>query len=135
MVELADIRQRIFERKEEIRISTHHIIDMAVDYESIDSEDNIKQIKKEINNIMSCLTELKPYASLFGKYKVSKIQNGGIRIIALLGVGLATPILLDVFCVAVNSIEVKPTKKSVKTVVGVNLRGLKLLRSKEESNF
>ncbi len=135
MVELADIRQRVFERKEEIRISTHNIIELAVDYESIYDKDNIKQIKKEINNIMSCIAELKPYASFFEKYKVSKIEKGGIRIIALLGVGLATPIRLDVFCVAVNSIEVKPTKKSVKTIVGGDLRGLKLLRSKEESNF
>ena len=135
MVELADIRQRVFERKEEIRISTHNIIELAVDYESIYDKDNIKQIKKEINNIMSCIAELKPYASFFEKYKVSKIEKGGIRIIALLGVGLATTEWLDVFCVAVNSIEVKPTKKSVKTIVGGDLRGLKLLRSKEESNF
>jgi hypothetical protein len=135
MVELADIRQRVFDMKEEIRISTHHIIDMAVDYESIYSRENIKQIKKEINNIMSCLAELKPYASLFEKRKVSKIEKVGIYIIASLGGGLVTTGWLDVFCVAVNSIEVKPTKKSVEIAVGGNLRGLKLLMSKEESNF
>ena len=39
MVELADIRQRVFERKEEIRISTHNIIELAVDYESIDEKE------------------------------------------------------------------------------------------------
>lgn len=135
MVELAEIRQKVFERKEEILRSTHRIIDMTVDYESIDKEANIKQIKKEITTIISCLAELKPYAPFFEKHRVSKIERSGIRIITLLGAGIVIPVWLDVFCVAVNSIEVKPTRKSVKVVVGGDLGRLKLLGSIEESNF
>lgn len=135
MVELAEIRQKVFERKEEILRATHRIIDMTVDYESIDKEANIKQIKKEITIIISCLAELKPYAPFFEKRRVSKIERSGIRIITLLGTGIVTPMWLDIFCVAVNSIEVKPTRKSVKVVVGGNLGRLELLGSKEESNF
>lgn len=108
---------------------------MAVDYESIYKDENVRQIKKEINTIISHLAELKPYATFFEKYRVSKIESGGIRIIASLSAGIVTPMWLDVFCVAVNSIEVKPTRKSVKVVVGGDLGRLKLLRSKEESNF
>lgn len=135
MVELAEIRQKVFERKEKILRSTHRIIDMTVDYESIDKEANIKQIKKEINTIISCLAELKPYAPFFEKRKVSKIERSGSLIIMSLGAGIVIPLWLDVFCVAVNSIEVKPTRKSVKVVVGGDLGRLKLLGSIEESNF
>ena len=135
MVELTEVRQKVFERREEILRSTHRILDMTVDCESIDKEANIKQIKKEITTIMSCLAELKPYTPFFEKYRVSKIERGGIRIIASLSAGIVIPIWLDVFCGVVNSIEVKPTRKSVKVVVGGDLGRLKLLISKEESNF
>ena len=135
MVELTEIRQKVFERREEIRRSTHHILDITEDYEYINKEENIKQIKKEITTIMYCLAELKPYTSFFEKYRISKIERGGIRIIASLGTGVVTPTWLNVFCVAVNSIEVKPTKKSVKVAVKGDLGKIKLLASKEESNF
>lgn len=135
MVEKTDIIQRVFGKKEEIKKSTQRIIDIAVDSESIYREGNITQIKNEINTILSCIAELKAYASFFEKYRVSKIKRGGTRIIVLLNNGLVTPVLLDVFCVAVNSIEIKPTKKSVKVVVGGDLGRLKMLISKEESNF
>jgi len=64
----------------------------------------------------------------FEKYKVSKIEKGGIRIIALLDVGLATHIRLDVFCVAVNSIEVKPTKKKRENHSWRRFKGIKTVK-------
>ncbi|MEA1944248.1 MAG: hypothetical protein U9N07_02750 [Euryarchaeota archaeon] len=135
MVEHADIIQRVFEKKEEIRKSTQRIMDIAVDYESIYREENVKQIKNEINTILSCVAELKPYEPFFIKGGISDIIKGGKKVILFLNFEMVTPLWLDLFCAAVNSIKIKPTKRSVKVVVGGSLGRLKMLISKEVSNF
>ena len=134
MVEPTEIIQRVFENKKEILISTHRIIELTGP-KFIEKEGDIKQIKKEINTILSCLSELKYYAPFFEKDRFPEIIRSGVFIIALLDSGLAIPILLNAFCCAVNSVEIKPTRRSVKVVVGADLGRLKTLISKEERNF
>ena len=135
MVEHTDIIQRVFEKKEEILKSTQRIMDIAVDYESIYREDNTKQIKNEINIILSCLAELKPYEPFSIKGGISDIMKGGKKGIILLNSGIVGPSWLDFFCATVNSIKIQPTKKSVKVVVGGSLGEFKLFLSREVSNF
>ncbi len=136
MVEPTEIIQRVFENKKEILRSTHRIIELTVvGPKFIEKEGDIKQIKKEINTILSCLSELKYYAPFFEKDRFPEIIKVGFNIIALLDSGFAFPILLNAFCCAVNSVEIKPTRRSVKVVVGADLGRLKTLISKEERNF
>lgn len=135
MVEHTDIIQRVFEKKEELLKSTQCIMDIAIDYESIYREENTKQIKNEINMILSCLAELKPYEPFSVKGGISDIIKGGKKVIIFLNFGVVNTLWLDHFCAAVNSIKIKPTKKSVKVVVGGSLGKFKLLLSKEVSNF
>ncbi|NOQ29039.1 MAG: hypothetical protein GQ566_02900 [Methanosarcinales archaeon] len=135
MVEHTDIIQRVFEKKEEILKSTQRIMDIAVDYESIYREENTKQIKNEINTILSCLAELKPYEPFSIKGGISDIMKGGKKVIIFLNFGVVNTLWLDHFCAAVNSIKIKPTKKSVKVVVGGSLGEFKLFLSREVSNF
>ena len=134
MVEPTEIIQRVFENKKEILRSTHRIIELTGP-KFIEKEGDIKQIKKEINTILSCLSELKYYAPFFEKDRFPEIIKSGVFIIALLDSGLAIPILLNAFCCSVNSVEIKPTRRSVKVVVGADLGRLKTLISKEERNF
>ena len=135
MVEHTDIIQRVFEKKEEILKSTQRIMDIAVDYESIYREDNTKQIKNEINIILSCLAELKPYEPFSIKGGISGIIKGGKKVIIFLNFEMVNPLWLDLFCAEVNSIKIQPTKKSVKVVVGGSLGEFKLFLSREVSNF
>jgi len=135
MIEHTDIIRRVFEKKEEILKSTQRIMDIAVDRESIYREENTKQIKKEINTILSCLAELEPYEPFSIKGGISDIMKGGKKVIIFLNSGMVGPSWLDLFCAAVNSIKIKPTKKSVKVVVGGSLGKFKLFLSKEASNF
>jgi hypothetical protein len=135
MVEHTDIIQRVFEKKEEILKSTQRIMDIAVDYESIYREENTKQIKNEINTILSCLAELEPYEPFSIKGGISDIKKGGKKVIIFLNFGMVNTSWLDLFCAEVNSIKIKPTKKSVKVVVGGSLRKFELSLSKEVSNF
>jgi len=135
MVEQTDKIQRVFEKREAIRRSTHRIIELAADHESIYEKENVKLIKKEINSIISFLGELEPYAPIFERDRVSIIKRLGFQCVVLLDNKLATPMCLDAFFWAVNSVEIKPTRKSVKVVVGADFGRLKALISKEERNF
>lgn len=100
MVEPTEIIQRVFENKKEILRSTHRIIELTGP-KFIEKEGDIKQIKKEINTILSCLSELKYYAPFFEKDRFPEIIKSGVFIIALLDSGLAIPILLNAFFCAV----------------------------------
>ena len=97
MIEHTDIIKRVFEKKKEILKSTQRIMDIAVDRESIYREENTKQIKKEINIILSCLAELKPYEPFSIKGGISDIMKGGKKGIILLNSGIVGPSWLDFF--------------------------------------
>ena len=94
-----------------------------------------KEIIKEINTIISCLSELKDHAPFVEKNRISNIIKYSVLISTMVSYGLARLSLLGFYCIAVNSIEIKPTRKSVKVEVGVDLGKLKALRSKGENNF
>lgn len=121
MVEHAHIIQGAFEKKEEIHKSTQRIRDIAVDNEFTYKKEDIEQIKQEILTILSCVVELEPYAPFFKKKRFSNIEKDGLRIFAFLSSKMIKPARLNKFCVAVDSIEIKPTKTSMKVVFKVDL--------------
>ena len=134
--------KRLFDKKDKLLSSSHRISDLW------ENEKNISEVKKELITIISCLSELKPYASIFDKHYFEKYILGIQEEIVRLGMAetsegdvrvlweIALGPELDLICAAVNSIIIKPTKESVKIALTVGIKNyLKLLIEKQKKNF
>jgi hypothetical protein len=124
MVKSPDIIKRVFEKKDEILKAVNRIMAMDGEYKK-----NTVELRGEINTISSSLAELKPYASFFQQGKLTNLQDVGDIIIYALDEGIFLTHILDSFCICANSIVIRPTRKSMKVIVGGDLRRLKALLS------
>ncbi len=141
----AMIIQRVLEKKDQILTSSHAIIDFIENVPF--TNDQIQQIKKEIVTISHCLSELKPHAGFSDKNRFSSLSRASDMLMVKLDSAnrrqdwereifcYKLKLDLDIFCITVNSIEATPTKKSIRTRVGLDFGKMKASISKDTSNF
>jgi hypothetical protein len=125
----SELINRLYRKKDDLLAATKRVVELTERAKTANFARSIEEIKKGVNIIVECLSELRPHVT--NDRLVGLLYAHATRLLALASLSdkkrdIMWPMLkheFQQFCQFANEVSIKPTRKSLEMALGIKIGG------------